>query len=138
MSQIDDAPAADKDHLEGLYGVTDELVRAVQEAIEEERPLDVAGPISRLHAADQADLIERPSTHERGILIAALGDRLDPAFFSHLDATVREEIPPPLPTPPPDGLITGPGSQAPTHLNKGPPKEQQRNLPQAGPPPHRP
>src|SRR3546814_20048196 len=92
MSQIDDAPAADKDHLEGLYGVTDELVRAVQEAIEEERPLDVAGPISRLHAADQADLLERLSTHERGILIAALGDRLDPDFFSHLDQTVSQEI----------------------------------------------
>src|SRR3546814_14608162 len=84
MSQIDDAPAADKDHLEGLYGVTDELVRSVQEAIEEERPLDVAGPVSRLPAVDQADLIARITKHGRCILSAAPGAQRDPEVFSPL------------------------------------------------------
>ena len=128
MSQIDDAPAADKDHLEGLYGVTDELVRAVQEAIEEERPLDVAGPVSRLHAADQADLIERLSTHERGILIAALGDRLDPDFFSHLDETVREEILERLDTQQLAGVITGLESDDAIDLIEDLEEDEQREL----------
>ncbi|HEX2479888.1 MAG TPA: magnesium transporter [Geminicoccaceae bacterium] len=72
--------------------LSDEIVRAVEEALEEgqiERAVEVT---SSLHAADQADLLEQLGYEERAALVAELKRRLDPELLTYLDETVREEV----------------------------------------------
>ena len=71
---------------------SEELVRAVDEALhagEIERALELAAP---LHAADQADLLEQLGSDERATLVAELKPQLDPELLTHLDEAVREEV----------------------------------------------
>jgi magnesium transporter len=77
---------------EGPAGPPEELVRAVEEALEAgevERAAQLAGA---LHAADQADLLEQLGHDERVALVAELKPHLDPELLPHLDETVREEV----------------------------------------------
>ncbi len=72
--------------------LSDELIRAVREALDEdaaERAAELAKP---LHVADQADLIEQLSSEERGALLGALKSELDPELLTYLDESVRAEV----------------------------------------------
>jgi magnesium transporter len=77
---------------EAPAGLSEELVRAVDEALD-------AGDVGRaveltasLHAADQADLLEQLGHDERTTLVAELKPKLDPELLTHLDETIREEV----------------------------------------------
>ena len=86
------APREPDDELEGLYGVTDELVRAVQDAVLEDRWADIPPLVESLHAADLADLLERLHSLGRAVVVETLGDGLDPEVMVHLGETIREEL----------------------------------------------
>jgi magnesium transporter len=84
--------ARPKTETERPAGAPEELVRTVEEALDEgqvERAAELAGA---LHVADQADLLEQLGHDERVALVAELKPKLDPELLTHLDETVREEV----------------------------------------------
>jgi magnesium transporter len=84
--------ARPKTETERTAGAPEELVRTVEEALDEgqvERAAELAGA---LHVADQADLLEQLGHDERVALVAELKPKLDPELLTHLDETVREEV----------------------------------------------
>lgn len=84
------APAAE----EGgeTYALPPERVYAVEEAIERGDAAGIRALAGELYAADLADLLEALSYENRGIVVQALAEALDPEVLPHLDATVREEV----------------------------------------------
>ncbi|MGH6895209.1 MAG: magnesium transporter [Geminicoccaceae bacterium] len=73
-------------------GVSEELVRAVEHALDEGEVERAAELVAALHAADQADLLEQLGQDERASLVAELKPKLDPELLTHLDETLREEV----------------------------------------------
>ncbi|MEZ5667018.1 MAG: magnesium transporter [Alphaproteobacteria bacterium] len=88
----DPIQAPETEEAEDLYGLTDEVTRAIVEAIDTKRFDEVARLTAELHAADVADLIERLGGERRELLIKAIGPSLLPETLSHLDYQVREEL----------------------------------------------
>ncbi len=86
------APAERENELEGLYGLTDDLVRDIRLAAQEERREDIPSLVADLHAADLADLLEHLGSADRAVVIQAVGDKLDAEVVAHLDETVRDEM----------------------------------------------
>jgi magnesium transporter len=86
------APAERDNELEGLYGLTDDLVRDIRLAVQEGRREDIPALVADLHAADLADLLEHLGSTDRIVVIQAIGDTLDAEVVTHLDETVREEV----------------------------------------------
>jgi len=86
------APGERDNELEGLYGLTDDLVRDIGLAAQEERREDIPALVADLHAADLADLLEHLGSTDRIVVIQASGDQLDAEVVAHLDETVREEM----------------------------------------------
>jgi len=77
---------------EEVYGVADEVVSAIEEALVNgpaERALEL---ITDLHAADLADVLEGLRYDEREQLVDLLGARFDPEVLVNLSASVREEV----------------------------------------------
>ncbi|RJF94657.1 magnesium transporter [Oleomonas cavernae] len=71
----------------------DEAVRGeIVAAVEAEDTNALRAAVDRLHVADLADLIEQLSHEQRRILIAALGDDLDPELLSELHGPVLTEV----------------------------------------------
>jgi magnesium transporter len=87
-----EAPAERDNELEGLYGLTDDLVRDIRLAAQEERREDIPSLVADLHAADLADLLQHLGSTDRIVVIQAIGDTLDAEVVAHLDETVREEL----------------------------------------------
>ncbi len=77
---------------EELYGVSDEELRRVREALEGNRVAEIEAIAEDLHAADLADLIERLDEEERRLLVGIVRHILDPETLAYLDETVREEV----------------------------------------------
>jgi magnesium transporter len=77
---------------EALYGVSQETIRAFEEALEEGEQERVKQLITPLHAADVAVVIEYLSPTLRPHLIQFLRPHFDPDILSHLNETVREEV----------------------------------------------
>lgn len=83
----------DRDNeLEGFYGLTDDLVRDIRLAAQDERREDIPSLVADLHAADLADLLEQLGSATRAVVIETIGDQLDAEVVTHLDETVREEV----------------------------------------------
>jgi magnesium transporter len=78
--------------LEGFYGLTDDLVRDIRLAAQDERREDIPSLVADLHAADLADLLEQLGSTTRTVVIETIGDKLDAEVVTHLDETVREEV----------------------------------------------
>ncbi len=78
--------------LEGFYGLTDDLVRDIRLAAQDERREDIPSLVADLHAADLADLLEQLGSTTRTVVIQTIGDKLDAEVVTHLDETVREEV----------------------------------------------
>lgn len=86
------------DAFDELYGLSDELVQAVELAIDEgESQSEIRGLVIPLHAADLADLLEHLTKDERLAVVHALGEELDSDVFSYLDDSVRENLADELP-----------------------------------------
>lgn len=88
---------SDMEHLqpqdnEALYGVSQETIRALEEALEEDDSARIAQLVEPLHAADVAVVIEYLSPALRHHFIEWLRPHFDPEILSHLNETVREEI----------------------------------------------
>jgi magnesium transporter len=77
---------------EAPVGLSEALVRTVEDALEEGAVERAADLTAALHAADQADLLEQLGHEERTTLVAELKPNLDPELLIHLDETVREEV----------------------------------------------
>ncbi len=90
----------DKEHLqtqereekETLYGVSQDIIRALEEALEKNKEKRVKQLIKSLHAADIAVVIEYLSTHLRYRFIEILCPHFDPDILTHLNETVRDEV----------------------------------------------
>ncbi len=77
---------------DGLARVAEEVVRAVDAALEEGRAEDADRLVADLRAGEIADLLEELSSEDRVQLLTQLRDHLDPEVLTHLDEGVREQI----------------------------------------------
>jgi magnesium transporter len=82
----------DSDNKKTLYGVSQETIRALEEALEEGQESHVQALLKPLHAADVAVVIESISPALRYLLLNILRSHFHPDILSHLDETVREEV----------------------------------------------
>ena len=82
----------DHDSKKTLYGVSQETIRALEEALEEGQKTRVQDLLKPLHAADVAVVIESLSPALRYPLLNSLRSHFNPDILSHLDETVREEV----------------------------------------------
>jgi magnesium transporter len=73
-------------------GISEEIVRTVEEALEEGQVEWAVRLTASLHAADQADLLEQLAPDERSALVAELKPNLEPELLTYLDEAVREEV----------------------------------------------
>ncbi len=74
------------------FGLSTDVVFAVEDALAREDLPEALSLVAELHAADLADLLESLSRDERTRLVAALGERLDAEVLPFLDDSVREEV----------------------------------------------
>ena len=70
----------------------DELIYAVEEALEEGDKERFLGFIESLHAADLADLLEYLTRETREQAVEFIAPDLEPEVLTHLDASIREEV----------------------------------------------
>ncbi|MFC1674234.1 magnesium transporter [Pseudomonadota bacterium] len=85
-------PAPESENEEPHFGIADEVVDAVIDALDagdEQRVRELVAP---LHFADAADLLERFSSEHRRQLLDTARDVLEPEFYAELDETVRDEV----------------------------------------------
>lgn len=75
-----------------LYGLTPDLIVAIEAALDA-RDLDqVEALVVPLHAADMADLLEMVNSGERRLIVDVLRPEVDPDILVELDETTRNEI----------------------------------------------
>ncbi|MFP6743853.1 MAG: magnesium transporter, partial [Alphaproteobacteria bacterium] len=75
-----------------LYGLTPDLITAIEAALDS-RDLDqVEALVVPLHAADMADLLEMVSGDERRLIVGVLRPQVDPDILVELDESTRDEI----------------------------------------------
>ena len=89
MQQVrpDDAPAQ-----EDSVALPDELIDAINAALEEEDQAQITALIEPLHVADLADLLEFLTRDQREQVVKCLGAALDPEVLVYLDPAVREDV----------------------------------------------
>lgn len=75
-----------------VYGLKPELVRAITEALDEDRGADVRTLALPLHYSDAADLFEHLSPEQRRQLVSLLGPDFEPEILTELDEAVRDEV----------------------------------------------
>lgn len=78
--------------LETLYGVSQDTIRSLEEALQNQQVKRIQRLLKPLHAADIAVVIEYLSPSLRFQLLEILRSRFDPEILYHLDETVREEV----------------------------------------------
>ncbi len=92
MTELGEAVVTDDEDLEGLYGLTEDLVRETLAAIGAQDRVRLRTLTEPLHAADMADLFQALSARNRVLLGNYLGEDLEPEVFVHLDEAVREDL----------------------------------------------
>ncbi|MEO9601551.1 magnesium transporter [Parasphingorhabdus sp.] len=95
MTEINDAPYANTEHediLDEDNRLTDEFVRSVSEAVEENDPTLAQELVGPLHNADIADLFELVDEDERAPLAGALGDMVSADVLAEMNEHVREDL----------------------------------------------
>ena len=75
-----------------LYGLTPELIVAVEQALDDSDLERVEALVVPLHAADMADLLEMVTPDERRLIVEVLRPEVDPDILAELEETVRNEI----------------------------------------------
>ncbi|RDE04716.1 magnesium transporter [Sphingomonas aracearum] len=86
------APEVREDELDEDDLLKPEFVRAVLDAVEEERPEEARALVEPLHPADVADLFEIVPADRRRDLAKAIHDLVDADVFAELNDYVREEL----------------------------------------------
>lgn len=92
MMEREDFQTLEHGENEALYGVSQETIRALEDALEQNDDKRVERLIEPLHAADVAVVIEYLSPHLRHQLIEHLRPNFDPDILQHLNETVCEEV----------------------------------------------
>ena len=88
-----DVPPEDNEAApEEIAGIRPETVRAIAEALADNRLDAVHELIASMHSADVADLLQDLRPEERGYLVDILRTRFDADILAELDETVREEV----------------------------------------------
>ena len=75
-----------------LYGLTPELIGAIEQALDDSDLERVEALVVPLHAADMADLLEMVTPDERRLIVEVLRPEVDPDILAELEETVRNEI----------------------------------------------
>jgi len=83
---------AEQEENEALYGVSQETIQALEDALEDNKVEEVARLIEPLHAADVAIVIEYLPPSLRHNLIELLRPKFDPEILADLNDIVREEV----------------------------------------------
>lgn len=76
----------------GQYGLNDELVEEIQDAIDENRADHIRELVADWHPADIADLIEQLKSKDRSTFLLMMDGVLDPDVYSDLDENVRDDL----------------------------------------------
>ncbi|MEQ9487419.1 MAG: magnesium transporter [Alphaproteobacteria bacterium] len=92
VEELTEDKKADGDALDELYGLSKDVVVAIEDALEKGENETVHALLEPLHAADIADLLEQLTSGQRESLIAVIGDNLDSEVISYLDYAVREDV----------------------------------------------
>ncbi|MDM8009805.1 MAG: magnesium transporter [Parasphingorhabdus sp.] len=95
MTEINDAPDAvieREDVLDEDNRLTDEFVRSVSEAVEDNNSALAQELVNPLHNADIADLFELIDADERAPLADALGDLVSADVLAEMNEHVREDV----------------------------------------------
>ncbi len=74
------------------FGLSDEFVRKVEDALEEGVIDEISPQIFDLHYSDLADLLERLSVDDRLQLVDGIKSEMDPFVLTELDERVRDSI----------------------------------------------
>jgi magnesium transporter len=96
---MDDRPPIDEDQEAWLpevsedgYGLSVDLVFAVQDALERDDSETVRVLVEDVHSADLADLLESLGREERLAFVRIMGNRLDTEALSYLDESVLADV----------------------------------------------
>src|SRR5579872_1388623 len=92
MVTKEDFQTLEHEEKEALYGVSQDTIRALEEALEEKDKKRISRLIEPLHAADVAIVIEYLASSLRNTLIDNLRPHFDPEILSHLNETVLDEV----------------------------------------------
>ena len=74
------------------YGLSIDLVFAIQEALERNESETVRTLVEDVHSADLADLLESLGREERLAFVRIMGNRLDTEALSYLDDSVLADV----------------------------------------------
>ncbi len=95
MTEMNDAPSATAEAdipFDEENRLTDEFVRSVSDAVDDENPTLAQELVNPLHEADIADLFELIGEDDRAPLAAALGDIVSPEVLAEMNEHVREDL----------------------------------------------
>jgi magnesium transporter len=92
MMKQDSNHSQESQEKEDMYGVSQETIRALEEALETGNSTQAHKLVESLHPADMAVVIEYLPPLLRHDLIEILRSHFDPDILAHLDETVREEV----------------------------------------------
>ncbi|WP_373086762.1 magnesium transporter [Sneathiella sp.] len=82
----------DQDTGAATYGLSDEIVQEIQNAVEQDEPDFIHAALEDWHSADIADLIEQLKPKLRAPFFQIMEGRIDPDVYSDLDENVRDEL----------------------------------------------
>jgi magnesium transporter len=80
------------DAKEAVYGLSSDLIKSIDEALEEKDKPALKELISDIHVADVADYIDSANHDNRRQLIEFIRDDFDPEILVEIASSVREEI----------------------------------------------
>lgn len=92
MADKENSYEQENEEAESVYGVSQDTIRALEEALGEEDKAQIDHLIKPLHTADVAVVLEYLSPHLRHSLIEILRPHFDPEILTQLNETVCEEV----------------------------------------------
>ena len=88
----EDVSSLNEDNLKNLYGLTQDLEKAISNALYQKNKSVLKKLIEPLHPADQADMLERLTSNELNAFLALFGKSLDPEVLVYLDHNVQDKV----------------------------------------------
>tara|TARA_B100001250_G_C19782128_1_gene782335 strand:+ start:324 stop:1739 length:1416 start_codon:yes stop_codon:yes gene_type:complete len=88
----EDISSLNEDNLKSLYGLTQDVEKAISNALYQKNKSVLKKLIEPLHPADQADMLERLTSNELNAFLALFGKSLDPEVLVYLDHNVQDKV----------------------------------------------
>ena len=92
FSPNEDISSLNEDNLKSLYGLTQDVEKAISNALYQKNKSVLKKLIEPLHPADQADMLERLTSNELNAFLALFGKSLDPEVLVYLDHNVQDKV----------------------------------------------